>query len=171
MHLEAGHPNPLVNNWYITSILKGLRRHKGDSTHQKLPITTSLLFGILSTLDFNQPFDLSFWVACLVGFFTFFRKSNLLIPAPDKFDPAKHLCQSDVHLSTMGAVICVRWSKSIQFRQKTLQIPLPRIVASPFCPSAALLLILSQQSKQLGPAPLFCYPTPSGPMPILMGYL
>ena len=108
MHLEAGLPNPLINNWYIISIIKRLRRHKGDSTQQKLPITTELLVGILSILDFNRPFDLTFWAACLVGFFTFFRKSNLLIPAPDKFDPAKHLCRSDVHLSPSGAVISVR---------------------------------------------------------------
>ena len=35
MHLEAGESNPLVNSWYLSSILKGLRRHKGDSTSQK----------------------------------------------------------------------------------------------------------------------------------------
>ena len=29
MHLDEGHCNPLANNWYLKSILKGLRRHKG----------------------------------------------------------------------------------------------------------------------------------------------
>ena len=123
LHLEAGLPNPLINNWYITSILKGLRRHKGDSTQQKLPITTEILFGILSVLDLNKPFDLAFWAACLVGFFSFFRKSNLLIPAPEKFDPGNHLCCSDVQLSPSGAVISVRWSKTIQFRQSSAGSP------------------------------------------------
>ena len=166
MHLEAGHPNPLADSWYLTSIIKGLRRYKGDSTQQKLPITVDLLFGILSVLDFKRPYDLAFWAACLVGFFTFFRKSNLLIPTLEKFDSSKHLCRSDVFLSNSGAVISVRWSKSIQYRQKTLQVPLPRIVASPFCPSTALLLVLCQLPEQKRILPLFCFPTPSGPKPL-----
>ena len=53
IHLEAGLPNPLINNWYFTSIMKGLKCHKGDSTKQKLPISVNILRGILSVLDFN----------------------------------------------------------------------------------------------------------------------
>ena len=88
MHLEDGLPNPMSNCWYITSILKGLRHHKGDSTQQKLlNITPDILFGILSVLDLNRPFDVTFWSECLVGFFSFFTKSNLLILAQEKFDP------------------------------------------------------------------------------------
>ena len=166
MHLEAGLPNPISNCWYITSILKGLRHHKGDSTKQKLPITPDILFGILSVLDLNRPFDVTFWSVCLVGFFTFFRKSNLLIPAQEKFDPSKHLCRSDVQLGTSGAVISVRWSKTIQFKQKTLFIPLPRIADSPCCPTSALLLTLTRLPRSNGPAPLFCYPSPNGLKPI-----
>ena len=63
-------------------------------------------------------------------------------------------------------MISVRWSKSIQYRQKTLQVPLPRIVASPFCPSTALLLVLCQLPEQKRILPLFCFPTPSGPKPL-----
>ena len=165
-HLEAGLPNPLSNNWYISSILKGLRRHKGDSTQQKLPIIPDILFGILSVLDLNRLFDVTFLTACLVGFFTFFRKSNLLIPALEKFDPSKHLCRSAVQLGSSGAVISVRWSKTIQFKQKVLHIPLPRIAASPCCPTTAFLLTLARLSMSHGPIPLFCYPSPSGPKPI-----
>ena len=40
MHLEAGLPNPLEKNWYVSSILKGIRRVKGDASVQKLPRLT-----------------------------------------------------------------------------------------------------------------------------------
>ena len=166
MHLEAGESNPLVNSWYLSSILKGLRRHKGDSTSQKLPITPDILLALLTILDFKKPFDLTFWAACLVGFFTFFRKSNLLIPAPDKFDPDKHLCTSDVIFQNTGAVLTVRWSKTIQFKQRVLLIPLPRIPGSPFCPSTAILLVLSRLPARTTPRPLFCFPLPLGPQPM-----
>lgn len=36
MHLEAGLQNPLEKNWYVTSILKGVRRVKGDASVQQV---------------------------------------------------------------------------------------------------------------------------------------
>ena len=53
-----------------------------------------------------------------------------------------------------------------RFKQKILHIPLPRIAASPFCPSTALLLALSRIPTSNKPVPLFCYPSPAGPRPI-----
>lgn len=169
MHLEEGQSNPLINNWHLSSILKGLRRHKGDSTSQKLPITCHILKGILTLLDLSRPFDLTFWAACLVGFFSFFRKSNLLVPSLQMFDPKKHLCQSDVNFSPSGAILSIRWSKTIQFQQRVLQIPLPRIANSPFCPSGALLLCINRLTRQKTPLPLFCYITPTGVKPLTHG--
>lgn len=166
MHLEAGHSNPMLNNWYISSILKGLKRHKGNVTHQKLPITSHILNGILTVLDLSRPFDIAFWAACLVGFFSFFRKSNLLIPSLDQFDPKKHLCRSDVQFFSTGAIILVRWSKTIQFQERTLHIPLPHITKSPFCPSGALLICLRMIPDLPEPSPLFCYTSSTGVKPI-----
>ena len=166
MHLEAGFPNPLLSNWYLASILKGLKRLKGDSTRQKLPITCHILQGILRVLDLSCPFDITFWAACLVGFFSFFRKSNLLIPSTEKFDPQKHLCRADVQFHPSGVILLVRWSKMIQFRQRTVQIPLLHIAKSPFCPSSALLICFRMVPTAVGHSPLFCYPSPTGVKPI-----
>ncbi|MES9882073.1 MAG: hypothetical protein ABW185_14455, partial [Sedimenticola sp.] len=47
VHIEAGHQNPLADNWYATSVLKGVRRVKGTATKQKLPITITVLKAIL----------------------------------------------------------------------------------------------------------------------------
>ena len=110
--------------------------------------------------------DIAFWAVCLVGFFSFFRKSNLLIPSTEKFDPKKHLCRSDVQFLPSGAILLVRWSKTIQFRQRILQIPLPHISKSPFCPSSALLICMRMVTVTSAHYPLFCYPSPSGPKPI-----
>ena len=74
VHLEAGMQNPLEKNWYVSSILKGVRRLKGDASIQKLPITLDILKKIFLNLDLHSSFDRTFWAACLVGFFSFFRK-------------------------------------------------------------------------------------------------
>lgn len=166
LHMESGHPNPLANNWFLDSVLKGLKRQKGDKVSQKLPITADILSGILQLLDFNKHFDVTFWAVCLVGFFSFFRKSNLLVPSLTKFDPNKHLCCSDVSFSMSGAILSVRWSKTIQFRQRILEVPLPHIPGSPYCPSSALLLATSFLPPAQAPRPLFCYRSTLGLRPL-----
>ena len=73
VHLEAGLPNPLEKNWYVATILKGVRRVKGDASVQKLPITPDILKQIFLTLDLHSSLDRTFWATCLVGFFSFFQ--------------------------------------------------------------------------------------------------
>ncbi|MES9884144.1 MAG: hypothetical protein ABW185_25135, partial [Sedimenticola sp.] len=114
VHLEAGCRNPLEGNWYVSSILKGVRRVKGSAVTQKLPITPPILRAIFTVINLNSSLDRAFWAAALVAFFSFFRKSNLLIPSDFLFDPNRHLCATDVTFSQEGAVLRVRWSKVIQ---------------------------------------------------------
>ena len=155
LHVEYGHPNPLTNNWFLDSVLKGLRRKKGDSTCQKLPITATILNGILQLLNLGNPFDITFWAACLVGFFSFFRKSNLLIPSLNKFDPSRHLCCTDVTFSTSGAILAVRWSKTIQFRQRTLKSHCLTCEDHPFAPPVPFYWLLAV--CPLPRAPVHCF--------------
>ena len=157
MHLEAGHSNPLDNNWYVTSILKGVKRTKGASVCQKFPITIDILKHIFTKLTLTSSFDRTFWAACLVGFFSFFRKSNLLVESHVLFDPKRHLCASDVEFTAEGAILTVRWSKVIQFRERVLHIPLPKIIDSPFCPSTALLSLTLDNPARTLTVPLFRY--------------
>ena len=157
LHVEAGLANPLEGNWYVSSILKGVCRVKGDASKQKLPITLDILGKILTKLNLFCSLDRAFWAACLVAFFSFFRKSNLLIPGVDVFDPKCHLCASDAKFTSEGVILSVRWSKVIQFRERTLQIPLPRIPNSGFCPSNALLGMFLECPPPATPVPLFRY--------------
>ena len=111
VHLEANFNSPLEKNWYVTSVLKGVRRVKGDSSVQKLPIMLDILKQIFTTLNLHSSFDRTFWAACLVGFFSFFRKSNLFVQSHLLFDPGRNLCASDLSLTADGAIITVRWKK------------------------------------------------------------
>lgn len=153
LHLETGHNNP-IDSYLVESTLKGAKRLLGASTCPKLPITPLLLQKMRQTLDFHNPPDLVFWGVCLVAFFSFFRKSNLLAPSWGLFDPKKHLSRSNISFDSSGAVISVTWSKTIQFSERTLLVPLPHIPDSPFCPSCILKLIF-----RLYPAPTHHFPT------------
>ena len=124
---------------------------------KKLPITLDILHRVFLTINLQSSFDRAFWTACVVGFFYFFRKSNLLVPSHMLFNPSRHLCASDVQFTSTGAILTVRWSKVIQFREKTLLIPLPKIKNSPFCPSTALLLLAIEKPPCPSPVPLIRY--------------
>ena len=139
LHLEAGYGNPLDSH-YISTVKRGVRRLLGDSSASKLPITPSILLGIRTLLSFDLSFHVAFWAACLVAFFSFFRKSNLLPESLGSYDPNKQLSVHNISFNSEGVIIKVSWSKTIQYQDRVLQIPLPFIQSSPLCPSTALWL-------------------------------
>ena len=132
MHLETGHDNPFHKSWHIDTLLKGAKRVLGVSQKQKLPITPDILHQLFLLVDFSAPLEVTFWASCLVAFFSFFRKSNLLVKNMESFNPRLHMCRRDATFSLDGVTLAVRWSKTIQYRQRILHIPLPRIQDSPY---------------------------------------
>ncbi|CAC5418430.1 unnamed protein product [Mytilus coruscus] len=124
---------------------------------RKLPVTPQLLKKILTTLDLQNPNHISFWAACLVAFFSFFRKSNLFVPTLAEFDAGKHLSRQDIVFQTSGTLLRIRKSKTIQFANRLLEIPLPRILNSPLCPSQALLLHVKMIPAVSCPSPAFLH--------------
>ena len=161
LHVEAGLENP-VQCHYISSILRGTRRVLGQGVKSKLPITPRILADIFTMLDFSTSLDVVFWAVCLVAFFTFFRKSNLLAPSPACFDPERHLSRHHISFSEGGAVIQVNWSKTIQFSERVLRIPLPVIRNCVLCPSRALWLSLKLSDTSNQAVSAFRYRSATG---------
>ena len=50
----------------------------------------------------------------------------------------KHLCRNDFVFHYWGVMINIRWSKMIQFKDRTLYIPMPRISGHPLCSVQAI---------------------------------
>lgn len=157
MHLETGQPNPLQENWILNTVLKGIKRTHGKPQRQKLPITPDILHAIHSRLDLSCPKDMTFWAACVCAFFSFFRKATLL-PASTANDN-KYVRRSDIQLSTDYVIINVRRTKTIQYGDRILETPLPRIPDSILCPVAAIQKLLLVGPGIPPDAPLFSYPT------------
>ena len=113
----------LSGNWQLSFLLTGVKRVHGNAPQQKLPINFDILCGIHSQLNLTYSVDAAFWAICLVAFYGMFRKSHLLNKV-GSFDPGKQLTKADFPFFPGGALIRVRWSKTIQFREKVVQIPL-----------------------------------------------
>jgi hypothetical protein len=146
LHVEAGLKNPLSENIELTLMKKGINRLKGQPPVQKLPITPSILRDIYGLLDLKKPGDAAFWLALLVGFFGFLRKSTLL-PSSGTLIPGKFISRGDVvDLSLESFVLIIRHSKVIQFGQRCLTIPYHHVLDTKLCPVKALLIHLGHSS-------------------------
>lgn len=156
LHVEAGLTSP-VDSVFIDSVLKGAKRVLGSDTNRKFPITTKILYAIFSILPLDNSKDLCFWTACLVAFFSFLRKSNLFPDSLPAFNPQQHLSRHNIHFCTEGVRLRLFRTKTIQYSERTLDIPLPRIPNSPLCPSKALLLNFKQVKPSLSPSPAFLF--------------
>ena len=71
------------------------------------------------------------------------RKSHLLARSVHSFDPSQQLLRSDLQFLPWGVLMTMRWSKTIQFRERVVQLPLPLIPGSPLCPVTAIQRALS----------------------------
>lgn len=63
----------------------------------------------------------------LIGFYSFFRKSGLVPKSTKIYVPSKTLLRKDIIVRPWGLVICVTWSKTIQFKERQLLIQVVRL--------------------------------------------
>ena len=149
LHLECGHPHPFKDSWYVKTTLTGIEKAKGCVVHRKTPVTPDILLLIKRGLNLSCVEDCVFWAACLVLFFGLLRKSNLFQDNGD-FDASKQLTR-DCFLETEQSTVTVhvKWSKTLQCREKILTISLPLLPDHPLCPVTAVVAMF----RSLGPAP------------------
>ena len=135
---------------------RAIRRILGDCIARKEPITINILFKLFNHFNYDNPLHVCMRALFLVAFFSFLRISNLV---PYKLseigDPrACYLTPSSVTFTAQGVLLPITPTKTIQFRERVLGIPLPRIPGSPLCPVTALEEYLA--SAQVPPrSPLF----------------
>ena len=101
-----------------------------------LPSYSSYMASLISVI--------ALWAAALVAFFTFFHKSNLFPVSTAAFNPQCNLTQSDVQICSSFTLVTVTWTKTIQFQQRQLTVPIPLIPGSVLCPVTALQTYFQQ---------------------------
>lgn len=136
VHLESGHPNPLSNNWYVQTTLKGIDRILGEPAVRRTPIHPSLLMSIRCLLDLANVADAMFWAAALVMFYGLLRKGNLFPDTVNSFNPRNQFTRSDFTLLPDGSIVVnVKYSKTNQFHSRSFQcklIPTEHPLSAPF---------------------------------------
>ena len=79
-----------------------------------------------------------FRAAFLLGFFAFLRLSNLVPHAVGEFDFTRHLTGDDIFFTSKYAKVMIKWSKTIQTRDRIQCLTLPKLTNRSICPYTAL---------------------------------
>ena len=114
--------------------LRGLATLKPHCPKRALPITPDLMSEFLSFLDVTQASDATYWRLFLLALFLMSRKSNLVPVSANSFDRKKQLCRGDILINSNCLLVLFKWSKTNQFGQRIVKIPLLSIPHSPLCP-------------------------------------
>ena len=126
------------SNIFFRLIIKGTKRYLGMQATRKKAITPLMLHRMAFFFDLRIPLHAAMWALFLVAFFSFLRNSNLVVKNMCSVSSVKVLCCSYLILNENTAFLRILATKTIQFRQRSLNIPLPVIPGSVLCPVAAL---------------------------------
>ena len=151
------------DSFQIKITLQALKRRLARAPNQALPITPEHLLKMYEYIDISNPQDLALWCAFLVGFFGLLRKKSICPGDPSDVDPVKILTVRKVSVDRGKgvALLYVKFSKTIQFGQRDLIIPLVSNNCRALDPVYHLDLLLSK--TQASPdSPAFSYRTKSG---------
>ena len=127
----------IFSSYELKLTLKGLDRKLKHLPKQAFPITLEILDSFSKYLNFDNPLDTAYWCLFLFALFLLSRKSNLVPVSTKKFDKSKQLCRGDVTVFPSFLIVKFRWTKTIQFGNRILKIPLLAYPSSKFCPVQA----------------------------------
>ena len=119
---------------------------------------------IIQTCDLLK-FPVIFKLWTYFVFLSFLRLSNILPHSVPTFDHTRQLARADYVFTADGAVLIIKWSKTLQNRKDIVTIPIPLLGDTPLCPIAALnrMIRLYPVSDN---EPLFGVPRAQGLVPL-----
>lgn len=156
----------ITESFQLNLLLKGISRLNPHMPRKALPITPDILMDFFRFLDLRKKGDSTFWCLFLFMFFLMARKSNMVPVSAGDFDSEKHLLRRDITLGEDLVVISLKWSKTNQFGDRLLKIPLLHIPDSCLCPVRAYRHMISLIPAD-ATSPAFCLPGSGGFGPIL----
>ncbi|XP_048576165.1 uncharacterized protein LOC125557539 [Nematostella vectensis] len=163
LHLFAGYDYAFTKDFSLSLALRGVSRRIPHVPQRAPPVTPSLLLLVARTVDFQHDANSStLYCAFLFAFFLMARIANIVPRSIKAFNPTRDLTRGGVLCNEHGLIVTFKHTKTIQFGQRRLHIPLLRIPGSLLCPVAAynnmIRLVPSSARK-----PLFLLLGRSGP--------
>ena len=143
LHIFLGYEYPFTGNVILKLVVKGISRQHPHLPKRAPPITPGILMDVFC------------------GLFCFFTMSRLgsILPSSEKTSSKCFLTRDRVKDCEEGLIITLLQTKTIQFGERVLHIPLIR-TDSPLCAVAAFNVVLDSVGGDVVPA--FCYKDSNG---------
>ena len=127
---------PDVNDKQIKMFTAGLKRVMPHAIKQAEPVTPELLVKLSEVVKYSDQVEMVAWTGLLLGFYMFLRRSNLVLETMEDFNPEQQFCRGDINLLGMEKPMMfeIRWSKTIQHKQKILRLPVMPAANKAICP-------------------------------------
>ena len=143
LHLFTGADYPFTKDFILSLTLRGIARNALHTPRRAPPVTPSILLSISHVLDCEgDPRSSTLFCAFLFTFYLMARLANIVPKSAKSFDPRRHLTRGDVAVTSHGLLVTFKCTKTIQFGERLLHIPLLRIHDSPLCPVSAYLRMI-----------------------------
>ena len=100
-----------------------LKQGMAKPIQQAAAMTPELLREIYNMVNVLDVVEVVCFTAVLVGFYLFLHKSNLVPDSVLIFDPSRQSTTADVILQPYMVLMNITWTKTIQYKQRTLTLP------------------------------------------------
>ena len=104
MHKLLGHNLTWDSDYRYKLMLRGTKRYLSTAVKQKATIIPRLLLHMVHLFDFSNPFHVAMWALFLVAFYSFLRKSNLVVDRAAQVS-SKVILRSDLRFDASFAYV------------------------------------------------------------------
>ena len=105
-----------------------------EPIRQATPMMHEVLMELFEQVEIAQELEAVAWTAVLVGFCLIFRISNLGPETRDKFQLGRDLARGDLTWENGVWNVQVRWTKTLQYKNRIIKAPLVPCLNKTICP-------------------------------------
>ena len=141
-----GLPIPNSQDKEAQMFTQGMKRVLDHEVKQAAPMTPEILLRMNRVVDYTSQIDMVAWVATLIRFTMFLRKSNLVPDTMITFNPTMQFTRQDFNVTGPASVMMaeITWAKNLQFKQKILRIPVLPVENKAICPVMWMHFMMAQ---------------------------
>ena len=170
MHEIGGFPFPQQLHLLKLEMM-AIKRELAHLVKKAPPITVEMLLKMYQHIDLSDMLDVVAFAALVVGFTLFLRKSNLVPDTTTTFNHKEQLTAEDITLHNNKTVVQIKWSKTLQYRERELSLPLVRAKNGVICAELWIRRLLLLRHKLVKGQPLFAYKVNGQFIPLTYGVL
>ena len=135
-------PTAVFKDHKIQYFIKALKLNRPLVVKNTPIFTEQVLSQIMEVCNYLEHPHV-FSALYLLAFFSFLRLSNMVPHSRAQYDHTRHLARGDVIFSAREAIVLIKWSKTIQFRDRVVTIRVPFLPGPSLCPVTALKAMIA----------------------------